>query len=125
MAEKKDYSKAPYEVGKGKPPKNRQFGQPGGNTPHRGAWKKENTPRYWLECMMKMDEGELETIYNDEAQPFFRRKLAKCIKDGEWKEIKEMIQEVYGKMPETQITVPADEETTEEANKIIRGFCLP
>lgn len=125
MAEKKDYSKAPYEVGKGKPPKNRQFGQPEGNKRHSGAWRKEDTPRYWLECMMKMDEGELETIYNDEAQPFFRRKLAKCIKDGEWKEIKEMIQEVYGKMPETQITVPADEETTEEANKIIRGFCLP
>ena len=33
--------------------------------------------------------------------------------------------EVYGKMPEMQITVEADDETKEEASKIIRGFALP
>lgn len=92
---------------------------------HNGSWHKENTPRYWLEEMMKMSENELESIYNNESQPFFKRKLAKCIKDGEWKEIKEMVQEVYGKMPEFQVTVEADEETKEEASKIIRGFALP
>lgn len=48
-----------------------------------------------------------------------------CMKDGEWKEIKEMVQEVYGKMPEMQITVEADDDTKEEASKIIRGFALP
>jgi hypothetical protein len=92
---------------------------------HNGSWHKENTPRYWLETMMEMNENELQEIYNNESQPFFKRKIARCIKDGEWKEIKEMIQEVYGKMPEMQITVEADDDTKEEANKIIRGFALP
>lgn len=92
---------------------------------HNGSWHKENTPRYWLETMMEMSESELQKIYDDEKQSFFKRKLAKCIKDGEWKEIKEMIQEVYGKMPEMQITMEADDETKEEASKIIRGFALP
>lgn len=92
---------------------------------HNGSWHKVDSPRYWLETMMKMSEGELQKIYDDEKQPFFKRKLAKCIKNGEWKEIKEMIQEVYGKMPEMQITVEADDDTKEEASKIIRGFALP
>lgn len=92
---------------------------------HNGSWHKEDTPRYWLESMMKMSETELQKIYDDEKTPFFKRKMAKCIKDGEWREIKEMIQEVYGKMPEMTIVAEADEETKEEASKIIRGFCLP
>lgn len=92
---------------------------------HNGSWHKEDTPRYWLETMMKMSEAELQKIYDNEREPFFKRKLAKCIKDGEWREIKEMVQEVYGKMPEMQITVEADDETKEEASKIIRGFALP
>ena len=90
-----------------------------------GSWHKEDTPRYWLETMMKMGETELQKIYDDEKSPLFKRKMAKCIKDGEWKEMKEMIQEVYGKMPEMTIVAEADEETKEEASKIIRGFCLP
>lgn len=92
---------------------------------HNGSWHKENTPRYWLETMMNMSEVELQAIYDNEKEPFFKRKLAKCIKDGEWTEIKEMIQEVYGKMPLVNITAEADEDTTEEANKFIRGFALP
>lgn len=92
---------------------------------HHGAWHKEDTPRYWLESMMKMQESELEAIYNDESNSFFKRKLARCIKDGEWTELKEMIQEVYGKMPITNVNVDADEENTEEVNKFIRGFALP
>lgn len=92
---------------------------------HNGSWHKENTPRYWLEEMMKMQEGDLKRIYDDENQPYFKRKLAMCLRDGEWREIKEMVQEVYGKMPEMQITVEADDETKEEASKIIRGFALP
>ena len=74
---------------------------------------------------MKMQESELEAIYNDESNSFFKRKLAKCIKDGEWSELKEMIQEVYGKMPITNVNVEADEENAEEVNKFIRGFALP
>lgn len=92
---------------------------------HNGSWHKENTPRYWLEEMMKMKDEELETIINDNESPKFKRKMASCIQYGEWKELKEMIQEVYGKMPEFQVTMEADEETQEEANKFIRGFALP
>ena len=92
---------------------------------HNGSWHKENTPRYWLEEMMKMKDEELEMVINDEDSPKFKKKMASCIQYGDWKELKEMIQEVYGKMPETQITVEADEDVAEEANKIIRGFCLP
>lgn len=92
---------------------------------HNGSWHKENTPRYWLEEMMKMKDEELEMVINDEESPKFKKKMASCIQYGDWKELKEMIQEVYGKMPETQITVEADEDVAEEANKIIRGFCLP
>lgn len=92
---------------------------------HNGAWHKENTPRYWLETMMTMPEAELQAIYDNENEPFFKRKLAKCIKNGEWTEIKEMIQEVYGKMPIVNINAEADDDTAEEANKFIRGFALP
>ena len=90
-----------------------------------GTWHKENTPRYWLEQMMKMRDAELQMIIDDEESPRFKKKMADCIMNGEWKELKEMIQEVYGKMPEMQITVEADKDTQEEANKIIRGFALP
>lgn len=92
---------------------------------HNGSWHKENTPRYWLEEMMKMKDEELEKIIHDEESPKFKKKMAHCIQYGDWKELKEMIQEVYGKMPETVISLEPDEETKEEANKIIRGFALP
>ena len=75
--------------------------------------------------MMQMKEDELKGIYDNQSEPIFKRKIARCIYDGEWKELKEMIQEVYGKMPEMQIMVEADDETKDEANKIIRGFALP
>lgn len=92
---------------------------------HNGSWHKQDTPRFWLETMMKMKDEELENIINDEESPKFKRKMASCIQYGEWKELKEMIQEVYGKMPEMQIMVEADDETKEGASKIIRGFALP
>lgn len=91
---------------------------------HNGSWHKEDTPRYWLETMMKMGSEELNAIIEGDS-PVFKKNMAQCIVKGEWKELKEMIQEVYGKMPEMQITVEADEETKEEASKIIRGFALP
>ena len=91
---------------------------------HNGSWHKEDTPRYWLETMMKMNSKQLNEIIEGD-EPVFKRNMAQCIIKGEWRELKEMIQEVYGKMPEMQITVDADEETQEEANRIIRGFALP
>lgn len=90
-----------------------------------GSWHKEDTPRYWLETMMKMDEAELKAMYDDTSNSFFKRKIAKCLKDGEWQEIKEMIQEVYGKMPVVNVNLEGSEETKEDVDKIIRGFALP
>ena len=67
---------------------------------HNGAWKKESTPRYKLEKMMELEEDELRAIAEDKKSPLFERKLAIAIRKGEWREIKEMIQEVYGKPQE-------------------------
>lgn len=85
-----------YEVGNKKPPKNRQFGQPGGNKRSNGSWKKEDTPRYKLEKMICLTEPELKGIYQDKNRPLFERKLAGFINKGDWKTIESMINQVYG-----------------------------
>jgi hypothetical protein len=118
------------------PPKNRQFGQPEGNPRHNGSWHKEDTPRFKIEQMMKASDEELEKIRADEKKSSFERAYANNIllmrsaTDIEEaakssKAINDIIHEVYGKMPEMQITVEADDDTKEEASKIIRGFALP
>ena len=89
------------EVGYGKPPKDRQFGQPNGNPRRKGMWDVTSTPRFKLEQMMKLGEDELRKIAESKDAPLFERKLAIAIRKGEWREIKEMIQEVYGKPKET------------------------
>ena len=63
---------------------------------HNGAWKKEDTPRFKLEQMMKLSEPDLRKVAEDKDAPLFERKLATAIAKGQWREIKEMIQEVYG-----------------------------
>lgn len=68
---------------------------------HNGAWKKEDTPRFKLEQMMKLSEPDLRKIAEDKDAPLFERKLATAIAKGQWREIKEMIQEVYGKPKES------------------------
>lgn len=73
-----------------------QFGQPNGNPRHNGAWKKEDTARFKLEQMMKLTKEELLGVKRDEATPYFERKLANAILEGEWKEIESMINQVYG-----------------------------
>lgn len=78
------------------PPKERRFGQPNGNKQGRGFWKKEDTPRWKLEQMMKLTDTELFEVANNSDAPLFERKLAQCLKDGKWKEIQEMINQVYG-----------------------------
>lgn len=94
-----------YEVGYKKPPKNRQFGQPEGNKSSRGAWKKEDTPRYKLEQMMKLDEDELRVIIRDADAPMFERQLAKWLIKGDWKVIESQINQVYGKPKEVVETI--------------------
>lgn len=68
---------------------------------HNGHWKKEDTPRFKLEQMMKLGEEELRKVAESKDAPLFERKLAIAIRKGEWREIKEMIQEVYGKPKES------------------------
>ena len=85
-----------YEVGYKKPPKNRQFGQPEGNKRGRGFWRQEDTPRYKLEQMMKLDEDELRVIIGDHDAPMFERQLAKWLIKGDWKVIESQINQVYG-----------------------------
>lgn len=125
-----------YKVGNKRPPKERQFGQPNGNPRHNGSWHKEDTPRYKIEQMMKMSDKELSDIRADETKQSFERSYANILllmrtatdvdeAAKASKALNEVIHEVYGKMPEMQITVEADKDTQEEANKIIRGFALP
>lgn len=63
---------------------------------HNGHWKKEDTPRFKLEQMMKLSENELKKVAEDKDAPYFERKLATAIKRGDWKTIREMIEQVYG-----------------------------
>ena len=69
---------------------------------HNGSWKKEDTPRYKLEQMMKLSESDLLLIAKDKDAPYFERKLAIAINKGEWKEIESMINQVYGQ-PKLQV----------------------
>lgn len=89
------------KVGYKKPPVDTQFGKPNGNPRHNGSWKKEDTARYKLEQMMKLSEEDLIKVYQDSDAPLFERKLARAIKDGKWKEIESMINQVYGTPKQT------------------------
>lgn len=127
-----------YEVGKGKPPKNRQFGQPEGNPRNNGSWKKEDTPRYKLERMITMGDAELEAIISDPDAPTFEKAMADiiiqaksdCDKEGvkrpaqmRFKAISDMIDQIYGKPAQT--TVNVDVEDKEEKKAFIRGVFIP
>lgn len=78
------------------PPTDKQFGKPNGNPRHNGAWKKTDSARYKLEQMLKLSEKELRNVAEDNEAPLFERKLAVCIRRGEWKEIEGMMNQVYG-----------------------------
>jgi hypothetical protein len=64
---------------------------------HNGAWKKEDTPRYKLEQMMKLSMTELQEVIDDQSAPLFEIKLATAIREGNWNVIKEMTEQVYGR----------------------------
>lgn len=61
-----------------------------------GGWKKEDTPRYKLEQMMKMSEEELVALAADKTAPYFERTLAYAMSQKDWKTMREMMHEVYG-----------------------------
>lgn len=110
--------KAPNPTGKGGFGDNPQNRNPGG-------WKKEDTPRFKLEQMMKLSEQELKDICMDLEAPMFERKLANAIVNGQWKEIEAMINQVYG-MPKQPSDITTKGEsinpyvnlTTEELRKL-------
>ena len=133
-----DSGKRDYVVGKGKPPKNRQFGQPDGNKRGNGFWKKEATPRFKLERMITMSDSELESIINDPDAPTFEKAMADiiiqaksdCDKEGvkrpaqmRFKAISDMIDQIYGKPAQTTVNVDAGDH--EEAKAFIRGVFIP
>lgn len=63
---------------------------------HNGAWKREDTPRYKLEQMMKLPEKDLRKVVDDKDAPYFERKIANCLAKGDWKTLESMINQVYG-----------------------------
>jgi len=89
-----------------------------------GAWKKEDTPRFKLEEMMKLSSSELEEISKNKTAPLFERKLATAINKGQWKEIREMIHEIYGTPKGTLALTtkrPLDQETIHHTVSFILG----
>jgi hypothetical protein len=104
------------------PPYNRRFGQPNGNKPSGGYWRKESTPRYKLEQMMKLKSSELEKIAKDDDAPLFERKIALAIAKGDWGQIERMINQVYG-TPKQSIEVKQvneyDSLSDEEIDKLL------
>lgn len=85
---------------------------------HNGAWKKEDTARFKLEQMMKMSGEQLRDIEADETAPLFEQKLASCVRKGEWREIKEMIEQVYGK-PKESVDMTTNGESMNPTVRII------
>lgn len=88
------------------PPKNRQFGAVDGNPRGKGFFKKELTPRYQMEELMRLTEAELRAVIEDESQPLFKRRVAQVIDAGEWKPLEGMINQVYG-TPKQQVALEA------------------
>lgn len=87
------------------PPKANQFGQPNGNPRHNGAWRKEDTPRYKLEQMLRLDKAELEAILNDDDAPLFERRLARSLlTENDFKTTEAMINQIYGAPKQVQET---------------------
>lgn len=86
-----------------------------------GSWKKEDTPRFKLEQMMKLTEAELRDVAGNESTPFFERKIATAMKVGDWKTIEAMMNQVYG-TPKNEIDMKV---TDEGGVPLIRGFVIP
>lgn len=128
-----------YKVGNKRPPKNRQFGQPGGNPRHNGAWKKEDCARFKLERMITLSKEELEAVIADDEAPEFERGMADIImqirydEDGEgtkrpaaqrFQAMEKMINQVYGQPAQTNVNLNAEADEKEKAG-FIKGFFVP
>ncbi len=97
MGAKKD-----YEVGYGKPPKERQFGAPNGNPRRKGMWDVSSSARYKLEQMIKLDREALLEIANDDKAPVFECRIAKSLlQENNWKITESILNQVYGTPKQT------------------------
>lgn len=68
---------------------------------HNGAWKKEETVRYQVEMVAQMGDEELQEVIDDVERPRLVRNFASAVKMSQWREIKEMIEMIYGKPKES------------------------
>ena len=103
---------------------------------HNGSWHKEDTLRYKMETIAKMDPEQLEGILHNKKATAAEQAMANClliaktatdVKEASvaFNMLAEMTEQVYGKMPTVNVNVEGSEEVQEEADKIIRGFALP
>ena len=93
------------KVGYKNPPKETRFGQPNGNPQGRGFWRREDTPRYKLEQMLKLGKTELEAVLNDDDAPLFERRLARSLlAENDFKTTEAMINQIYGAPKQVQET---------------------
>ena len=83
-------------------PVDRRFGQPNGNTPGGGSWKKTETLRYRLQELAKMPEDKLKKIVNDKKKPMIDRRIAKnLLTESNWKVTDGIITRIEGRPKET------------------------
>ena len=70
-----------YKVGFCRPPKNRQFGQPGGNPicPQHVATQQRE---FYKWALTQATQQELSDYLKDDKNPFFRKKLIKTIMES-------------------------------------------
>lgn len=103
------------EVGYKKPPVKNQFGQPGGNPRHNGAWKKEDTVRYKWERILEMDNAELRQVLSDPKCGRVEKMTAEVLLDNEMKStekiavLDKLATQIYGQPKqkiESVITAP-------------------
>lgn len=105
---------------------------------HNGAWNKEDSPRYHIECMLSMDKKELKKVLDGEHELFkseFDRGIAnniillKTATDVDeartsMETLIKTMESVYGKMPAVVATTELDNEAEEEVNAVIKGVLI-
>lgn len=92
-----------------------QFGQPGGNPRHNGAWKKEDTLRYKWERILEMADDELHEVLKDPKCGRVEKMTAEVLLDNEMKStekiavLDKLATQIYGQPKqkiESVITAP-------------------
>jgi hypothetical protein len=90
-----------------------------------GGWKKEETVRYQVEQVAQMDDDALNAVIEDSKRPRLVRNFATAVKNSQWREIREIIEMIYGKPKESvdltskgKSINPYSELTVEELRKL-------